>query len=109
MFFLYKDFGINRLSIGVQSLQPELLKFLTRIHDRKKVFDKMKEADIGFRIITGGSILRHDVKNFFDYEVVKELKNANTAHDYGFFVGNHPFELKQQLNKLAEVLNIACQ
>jgi len=46
---LYKDFGINRLSIGVQSLQPELLKFLTRIHDRKKVFQTYNNArDIGY-------------------------------------------------------------
>ena len=46
---LYKDYGINRLSIGVQSLQPRLLKFLTRIHDRKEVFQTFNNArDIGY-------------------------------------------------------------
>ena len=46
---LYKDYGINRLSIGVQSLQPKLLKFLTRIHDRKEVFQTFNNArDIGY-------------------------------------------------------------
>ena len=46
---LYKDYGINRLSIGVQSLQPKLLKFLTRIHDRKEVFKTFHNArDIGY-------------------------------------------------------------
>ena len=41
---LYKNSGINRLSIGVQSLEPKLLKFLTRIHDRKEVFQTYENA-----------------------------------------------------------------
>jgi oxygen-independent coproporphyrinogen-3 oxidase len=31
-FFGYRDAGVNRISIGVQSFQPKLLKFLGRIH-----------------------------------------------------------------------------
>jgi oxygen-independent coproporphyrinogen-3 oxidase len=31
-FFGYRDAGINRISVGVQSFQPRLLKFLGRIH-----------------------------------------------------------------------------
>jgi oxygen-independent coproporphyrinogen III oxidase len=31
-FFSYRDAGINRISVGVQSFQPRLLKFLGRIH-----------------------------------------------------------------------------
>ena len=37
-----KDFnsmGINRISIGVQSLQPQLLKFLTRAHNKEQIFE----------------------------------------------------------------------
>ena len=46
---LYKDHGINRLSIGVQSLQPRLLKFLTRTHDRNEVYQTFNNArDIGY-------------------------------------------------------------
>ena len=46
---LYKDNGINRLSIGAQSLQPKLLKFLTRMHDRKEIFQTFNSArDIGY-------------------------------------------------------------
>ncbi len=53
----------------------------------------LKEADIGYRIITGGCFLRHDVIKYFDYDVVGEIVNANLAHDRGFFVGNHPYDL----------------
>jgi len=76
--------------------------------DREKVFRALEKADIGYRIITGGNILRHDVRRFYDYEAVDDLANANTAHDLGFFVGNHPQDLSQQLNRLAEVLDATC-
>ena len=42
-----KDFhslGINRLSIGVQSLEPALLTFLTRIHSADQVFETYEYA-----------------------------------------------------------------
>ena len=41
--------GINRVSIGVQSFQPNLLQFLTRIHDRDQIFEIYDNArDAGF-------------------------------------------------------------
>ncbi|MGB0683276.1 MAG: DegT/DnrJ/EryC1/StrS family aminotransferase [Magnetovibrionaceae bacterium] len=75
--------------------------------DRGKAFDALTEADIGFRIITGGCILRHDVMKFYDYEEVGTIKNAYLAHDHGFFVGNHPQDLTPQIQKLREVLDKA--
>jgi CDP-6-deoxy-D-xylo-4-hexulose-3-dehydrase len=76
--------------------------------DRTKVFRALKDAEIGFRIITGGCILRHDVIKYYDYEVIGDLKNAMIAHDHGFFVGNHPTSLTPQIEKLYEVLDTAC-
>ena len=38
----YKKSGINRISIGVQSLDNEILKIIGRIHDREEVFEKFK-------------------------------------------------------------------
>jgi len=72
--------------------------------DRRKIFAALDQADIGYRIITGGCILRHDVMRYFDYDIVGDVKNANIAHDFGFFVGNHPFDLSPQLHKLRAVL-----
>ncbi|MCG5238561.1 DegT/DnrJ/EryC1/StrS family aminotransferase [Azospirillum doebereinerae] len=76
--------------------------------DREKVFAALKEADIGFRIITGGCFLRHDVLKYYDYDTVGEIKNAYTAHDLGFFVGNHPFDLTPQIERLRAVLDRVC-
>lgn len=72
--------------------------------DRKKVFRKLQDADIGYRIITGGNFLRHDVIKYFNYETVGEIVNANIAHDHGFFVGNHPVDLSQQVQHLHKAL-----
>jgi CDP-6-deoxy-D-xylo-4-hexulose-3-dehydrase len=69
----------------------------------------LKRADIGYRIITGGNFLRHDVIRYFDYDRVGEIRNADIAHDRGFFVGNHPQDLTPQIERLREVLDAAAR
>jgi CDP-4-dehydro-6-deoxyglucose reductase, E1 len=76
---------------------------------RPKIMQALKAADIGYRIITGGCITRHDVIKHYDYECVDGLPNANLAHDQGFFVGNHPFDLTPQIERLREVLDRAAR
>lgn len=77
--------------------------------ERSKLLKIMRESEIEFRIITGGCFLRHDVIRYFDYETVGNIVNANIAHDRGFFVGNHPMDLRPQIEKLKEVLVNAVQ
>lgn len=77
--------------------------------DRGKVMNALKAADIGYRIITGGNFLRHDVIRYFDYDRVGEIRNADIAHDRGFFVGNHPQDLAPQIKRLREVLDQAAR
>lgn len=72
--------------------------------NRQIVFDALQKAGIGFRLITGGNILRHDVIKYFDVVVHEKVISADILHDFGFFVGNHPFDLSEQLKQLAEVL-----
>lgn len=76
---------------------------------RAKILGELKKADIGYRIITGGCITRHDVIKHYDYECVDKLPNANFAHDQGFFVGNHPLDLIPQIERLREVLDKAAR
>jgi len=40
----FRALGVNRISMGVQSLQQSLLKFLTRIHDPEDVFKTFDTA-----------------------------------------------------------------
>ena len=77
--------------------------------DRARVMDALRHADIGFRMITGGCFLRHEAIRHFDYSTVGDIVQANTAHDHGFFVGNHPRDLTKEIMRLREVLDLAAR
>ena len=48
----YSKSGINRISIGVQSLDNEILKIIGRIHDKEEVFEKFKIVEKYFENIS---------------------------------------------------------
>ena len=77
--------------------------------DRGRVMSAMRAGGIGFRMITGGSFLRHEAAKFFDYDVVGTLANADMAHDHGFFVGNHPRDLTAEITHLRGILDEAAR
>ena len=75
--------------------------------DRECIFEALSNADIGYRMVTGGNVLRHDVLKHYDFEEVNKVINADIVHDHGFFVGNHPKDLRPQIEKLWETLDRA--
>jgi CDP-6-deoxy-D-xylo-4-hexulose-3-dehydrase len=77
--------------------------------DRERVFAALREADIRFRMITGGCFPCHDAIKYFDYDTVGPLTNAELAHYQGFFVGNHPTDLAPHLRRLYETLDRVCR
>jgi CDP-6-deoxy-D-xylo-4-hexulose-3-dehydrase len=77
--------------------------------NRESVFAALREADIGFRMITGGCFPSHDAIRHFDHELVGDISNARLAHNEGFFVGNWPADLTPQLTRLRDVLEAACR
>jgi len=98
-FIIQKENGVSSWFSFTIILNPDLPI------RRSLVIQALRESGIEFRIITGGCFLRHDVIRYFDYETVGDIVNANIAHDRGFFVGNHPIDLKPQIEKLREVLD----
>ncbi len=101
-FIIQRENGKSSTFAFTIILNPE------RSVDRERVFAALREADIGFRMITGGNFLRHDVIKYYDYTTVGEMRNADIAHDYGFFVGNHPHDLAPQIERLYAVLDGIC-
>jgi CDP-6-deoxy-D-xylo-4-hexulose-3-dehydrase len=71
---------------------------------RKNVINKLQENNIDCRPIVTGNFTKNDVMRFFDYEIHKELKNANYLHQNGFFVGNSQVDLESQIATLHQVL-----
>jgi CDP-6-deoxy-D-xylo-4-hexulose-3-dehydrase len=102
-FTLQREHGVSSWFSFTIILNP------ARRIDRARVMAAMRAAGIGFRMITGGSFLRHEAARFFDYDVVGDLANADTAHDHGFFVGNHPRDLTAEIRHLRAVLDEAAQ
>ncbi len=96
-FIIQKETGESSWFSFTMIINPEL-----KI-DRKKVLQKLKDANIEHRIITGGNILRHDVIKYYDYVVTKST-NADLAHYSGFFVGNHPCDIRDKIAYLYETL-----
>lgn len=70
---------------------------------RDKVLDKLTQAGIEFRIITGGCMPRHDVVKYFNHTVTKSV-NADFAHYNGFFVGNYPDDIRDKIDFLHKTL-----
>jgi CDP-4-dehydro-6-deoxyglucose reductase, E1 len=101
-FIIQRENGKSSCFAFTIVLNPE------RSVDRERVFAALRQADIGFRMITGGNFLRHDVIKYYDYTTVGEIRNADIAHDYGFFVGNHPHDLAPQIERLHTVLDGIC-
>jgi CDP-6-deoxy-D-xylo-4-hexulose-3-dehydrase len=75
----------------------------TKTFTREKVLNRLREKGIEFRIITGGNFLKHDVIKYFNYEVTGR-KNADIAHEKGFFVGNFPVDIKKNIEYLYNTL-----
>src|SRR3990167_277626 len=74
---------------------------------RAPYLDAMRRAGIEFRQITGGNFLQHPAADHYDYEVHGEgCSNARVVHDCGWFIGNHPTDLRPQLRRLHEVLEV---
>ena len=96
-FITQKEVGESSWFAFTMVINPELNI------NRKKILQKLRDANIEHRIITGGNILRHDVIKYYDYVATKSV-NADIAHYNGFFVGNHPYDIRDKIDYLHETL-----
>ncbi len=98
-FIIQREHGSSSWFSFTMILKPEL-------HiDRVRVMDALRKAGIEFRMITGGCFPKHEAIKYFDYEISGGIRNAQLAHDHGFFVGNHPHDIRRELDELRAVLN----
>ncbi len=71
----YRALGINRISLGVQSFQPEHLKKLGRIHNQADIFNAV--AEIKAAGFTNFNLdLMHGLPNQSAAEALEDLKQA---------------------------------
>ena len=71
---------------------------------RKEVAKKLMGAGIECRPIVAGNFAKNEVMKYFNYEIHGELTNAELIDRNGLFVGNHQFDISQQIDYLASNL-----
>ena len=71
---------------------------------RKAVLKSLSNSLIECRPIVGGNFVKNDVMKYMDYEIHKQLENADYIDGNGFFVGNSQKDLHDEISYLAKVL-----
>ena len=103
-FLLYKNIFKNNKIFQIQTENGKTsafsLIFIFRkkyLHLKNKIYADLRKNNIQFRLITGGCFLKHPAKKFFNYSIYNNINNANYIHENGFFLGNAPVNLEDQL------------
>ncbi|WP_374980285.1 DegT/DnrJ/EryC1/StrS family aminotransferase [Pseudomonas solani] len=67
---------------------------------RSALIERLVAAEIEVRPIVGGNFAKNEVMKWFDYSIYGQLDNATYIDAHGFFVGNHHFDLTEELTLL---------
>ncbi len=78
----YKDFGVDRISLGVQSLDDKVLSFIGRRHDRVIAIDALERAAKHFDKVSADLILgiTNDQKPADDIRILKDYVKHVSAY-----------------------------
>jgi CDP-4-dehydro-6-deoxyglucose reductase, E1 len=68
--------------------------------NRKELIKYLLKSGIETRPIVTGNFINNPVIKYFDYEIFNTLSNANRAHNYGFFIGNHHYDIREEIDYL---------
>lgn len=72
--------------------------------DRGGLVRSLASRGVEVRPIVAGNILSHGVMKYIDHEVVGKLENAEEIDAHGFFVGNHHYQMKEELEYLSRAI-----
>ena len=72
---------------------------------RRTLIQQLEKAGIQTRPIISGNFTNNRVIDYFDYTIFDNLDNANLVDQYGFFVGNHHYDIKDKIDYLFYLLD----
>lgn len=72
---------------------------------RDKIVAKLTDLGIECRPIVAGNFAKNPVVEHFDFTTHGSLKNADHVDECGFFIGNHHYDISEQLEKISSALN----
>tara|TARA_Y100001935_G_C17271798_1_gene492364 strand:+ start:238 stop:1416 length:1179 start_codon:yes stop_codon:yes gene_type:complete len=72
---------------------------------RRTLVQQLEKAGIQTRPIISGNFTNNRVIDYFDYTIFDNLDNANLVDQYGFFVGNHHYNIEDKIDYLFYLLD----
>lgn len=73
--------------------------------NRKAVIEKLISNNIDCRPVVAGNFTKNPVMKWLDYEIYDKLSNADLIDQNGFFVGNHHYNIRDNLIQLKSILD----
>lgn len=70
---------------------------------RDDLVKRLERAGFECRPIVAGNFTRNSVMQYFDATIFGDLSAANHIHDFGLFVGNHHYPIKEAIDLLAQI------
>ena len=98
------DFILQR-EIGESSWFGFSLIMKDQTISREKIINKLIEKKIDVRPIVSGNFLKNEVIKYYNYEVFSDLINSERLDKFGFFVGNHHYDIKPKIDYLFKILS----
>lgn len=99
-FIFQKSIGISSWFAFSMIISPSsLLK-------RSEIVMKLERNGIECRPLIAGDFTAQSVVKYFDYTIHGDLSNARHIHENGFYIGNHGYDLSDEIELLAETLEL---
>ena len=99
---------IDGISIQAETGQSSWFGFAVIVESgqrkRDELVAKLSEQGVDCRPIVAGNFVRNEVVKYFDYEVHSNLSNADIVSDCGLFIGNHHYDVKDELTHIADLI-----
>ena len=70
---------------------------------RAALIGKLQESGFEVRPIVAGNFAKNEVVRYFDHEIFGDLVNANHIDQFGLFIGNHHYPIKDAIDTLASL------
>jgi len=71
---------------------------------RNQFVGLLSKVGVDCRPIVAGNFVRNPVVDYFDYRVHGPLHHSDVLSDCGFFIGNHHYDISEQLNAIKTLL-----
>jgi len=73
------------------------------LKSREEVTNQLEQSGIETRPIVAGNLARHPAILNFPSLCDAELPGADVVHDRGFYIGIHPVDMSEQINRVSKI------